>query len=527
MNATIQKRDAVAGTATWCLAVLLAVVGANLAASGSLRNTAVIVAGFVGLILLLRPVLALWFIIIGGLVLAGVTQLYAPQLQFVRWSIGLLASLLGAIALCKYFFQEAGSRRKYLPPLFWWMAAFLAVAVVSGLLNYRNANTLLFGFKGYFQAWGLFFALLMMGWSEKTVNRISKVLIGIAFLQVPFALHEYLYLVPGRRYLGNGVVAEDVVAGTLGASPTGGGANAVLSAVLLITVAILVSLYKRKRMSWRGLFGAVVILLVPVVLNANKIALVYLIIIFLMLFSRELWRKPISTLLIGMVSAVFFSAILWSYTTLLSRSDEDRTWQSYIEQAVIQNTSRTHGHGGYALNRWTAVSFWVDEHRGASLDKLFFGHGVGAARDGGDGAFDVRTLASGPYAGMGIGLTTISAVLWEMGLVGLILLFGIFWAAVRSAGWLVRYYEADAWKAAVFEGLRVGVVILGIGWFFQASFVFLLPYQTLFLLIVGYLGYWHAKAIRGSGRSERNQPVADSERQTSRPATAPPALESQ
>lgn len=503
MNGLIRNRNAIPELLTWCSAIILVATGTVLAGSGDLRSAAVVIAGFVGIFLLLRPSLSLWFVITGGLILAGVTQLYFPQFQFVRWSIGLLATLLGVVALCKYLFRDIDSEHKYLPPIFWCMTAFIGIAVVSSVLNYDGLNSFAFGFKGYFQVWGLFFALLMMGWQPRIIDRIPKVLIAIAFIQIPFALHQYLYLVPARRYLGHGVVAEDVVAGTLGASATGGGANAVLSVLLLIALSILAALYKRKLLSPQRLFVAALVLLLPILFNANRISLVYLVLTYLMLFSREVWRRPMNTLAIAMLSSMFLLAIFWSYSAMLSRAGETSDWQTYIAQAVARNTSGEYGHGGYELNRGTALTFWAQEHRDASLDKLLFGHGVGAAREAASGVFNPTTLANRDYAGMGIGLTAASAVLWELGIFGLTLLLCIFWVAYRSAGWLGRYYEADVWKAAVFEALRVGVVILAITWFHQDSFVFHLPYQTLFLLIVGYLGYWHSKARADMTRRRR------------------------
>lgn len=454
----------------------------------------VVLAAFVGMFLLLKPSLLLWFIIIGGLIFAGVAQLYFPEFQFIRWSIGLLAALLGTIALCRYLFRATDFEVEYLPPIFWCMITFIAIAVISSMLNYDGFNTFLFGFKGYFQVWGLFFALLMMGWHRQLIDRIPKVLIAIAFIQLPFALHQYFFIVPGRRYLGHGVVAEDIVAGTLGASATGGGSNAVLSALLLIVIAILAAFYKRNLLSPQRLFAAALILLVPIFLNANKVALVFLMLIYLMLFAGQIRRRVLNTLIMGMFSAMFIVAIFWSYSTLLSRAGGSSDWRNYIVQSAVQNTSEEYGHGGYALNRWTSLTFWIREHRDGSVHEVLLGHGIGAAREGEGGVLDLANLARRKYDGVGIGLTTVSAVLWELGIVGMILLIGLFGTAYRSASWLGRYYEGDLWKASVFEGLRVGVVIFGINCFFQASFVSHLQYQTLFLLLIGYLAYWHAQA---------------------------------
>lgn len=507
MNISMRNPNTLANIATWFSAVFLVAIGAAVAGYGDLRATSVVLAAMMGVFFLWEPSLLLWFVITGGLVLTGLTQLYVPQLQFLRWSIALLATLLGVGALCAYIFRHSDSDREHLPPIFWIMLAFVGVAVISGTLNYSGPKEFLFGFKGYFQVWGLFFALLLMGWPRDLVDRIPKALIAIALFQLPFALHQYFFLVPGRRHLGHGVVAEDVVAGTLGASAEGGGANAVLSILLLVAIAILVGLYKRRLLSPQRLLFGVLLLLTPIFFNANKIALAYLIVIYLMMFSKEIWRRPLQTLVIGIFAATYFFAILWSYSTILSRSDESSGWRSYIAEAIERDVKSQYGRGQYALNRWTSFTFWVHEHRNGDIDKVLLGHGIGASREAYGGQLEVSTVATRDYPGMGIGLTGVSAVLWDLGILGLSLLVGMLWATYRSAKWLAGYYAKDPWKSAVFEGLKVGLVILTLGELHQSSFVFHLPYQTFLLLIIGYVGYWHMKAM-GEIRRARDAEAA-------------------
>jgi hypothetical protein len=89
------------------------------------------------------------------------------------------------------------------------------------------------------------------------------------------------------------VVAEDIVSGTLGATTTGGGANAVLSLLLIIAAAILLAEFKRGLISGPRLCLCLVILMLPIVLNSNRVALVYLVLVYLMLFSGEILKAPL------------------------------------------------------------------------------------------------------------------------------------------------------------------------------------------------------------------------------------------
>ena len=69
----------------------LAAAGGVLAGRGDITLTILAAGGAIGVFLLVKPTLALWFVILGGLVLTGLTQLYLPQFQFVRWVFALLA----------------------------------------------------------------------------------------------------------------------------------------------------------------------------------------------------------------------------------------------------------------------------------------------------------------------------------------------------------------------------------------------------------------------------------------------------
>jgi hypothetical protein len=194
--------------------------------------------------------------------------------------------------------------------------------------------------------------------------------------------------------------------------------------------------------------------------------------------------------LFGLVLAT----VSWSYLKTTSRSDPTLGWTSVVTQAVEQNTRENYGYGGYQLNRFTSLTFWVNEHRRAAWDKILLGHGVAASREAEGGALSPSTLAQRAYPGVGIGLTTVSAILWDTGVVGLACWLAILVSAFRTAGRLALYYDAIPRRAAVLRGFQVAVPILFISFFHKAFLTFHLPYQMLLLLVLAYVGYWQMKA---------------------------------
>ena len=485
------------------VAVTLAAAGGALAGSGDI-TLAVLAAGCAfGVFLLFRPTLALWFVILSGLVLAGLTQLYLPQLQFIRWTVSLLAWALGGLALLQYLFTTSAPGSSKLPTVWWWMLAFAGVALLSGALNFNDKETLLFGLKGHFQMSGLFVAIIMIRWSEDVIDQLPRLIVGIALMQLPFVLHQHLFLVPGRLGLGGGVVAEDVVSGTLGATVGGGGANAVLSILLIIAAAIVLANYKRGLMSPTRLCLYLVILMLPIVFNSNRVALLYLMLVYLMLFSAEIFKAPLKAVFVTMLFVLTLAIVSWSYMTMSSKADTSLGWRGFVSQTIERNTAEGHGYGRFQLNRWTGLTFWVREHRNATWDKILAGHGVGASREGEGGAIAPKTLAQRRYPGVGIGLTSVSAILWDAGIIGMMCWVAIFWSGYRAAGRLARHYVNVPSRAAALHGAQVAMPILLISLFHKSFLTFHVPYQTLVLLVLGYVGYWQMKA-RADGATRQD-----------------------
>ena len=90
------------------VAAALAALGGVIAGRGD-ATLAVLAAGCaIGGFLLGKPTLALWFVIFGGLVLTGLTQLYAPQFQFIRWAFALLACAIGGMAILRFLLAAPG-----------------------------------------------------------------------------------------------------------------------------------------------------------------------------------------------------------------------------------------------------------------------------------------------------------------------------------------------------------------------------------------------------------------------------------
>ncbi|MEQ8207889.1 MAG: hypothetical protein RIA65_17060, partial [Woeseia sp.] len=234
-------------------------------------------------------VASLWFVVISGLILIGAAQLYVPAAQYLKYLPPLAASGL----LLHVAADWLSVRRPAVPSTVYAFLAFLFVGIVSMIANWQSVGMILIGLKGYYPMWSLFLGLALIRWQPAAINSLPKAMLVIAMFQLPFVAHQFLYLVPVRAASHiPGLVPVDIVAGTFGGALFGGGANAVLSLFLITVCACLLGMWRQAVISAPVALGIVAVLLIPVMLNSSKVALIYLPIVFVTIFYAEIIRQP-------------------------------------------------------------------------------------------------------------------------------------------------------------------------------------------------------------------------------------------
>ena len=449
----------------------------------------VLIGLFGSFVMLFFPNLLLWIIVLGGLVIAGVLEIYLPTLQILRWGFaGASMLLLVAVLFRDYIFARPvpGHREAALPAIFLWALAFLALCVITTILNWVSIGHTLFGWKGYFQLWGLFLSLALARQTPTLFRRAPGLLLGIAFLQLPFVAQQFVILVPARK-------------GLPGIVPAGASSLAPLAAVhwwwcqyvlalyLLSVIAVLIALWRSGALAGRRwLLSAAGLLMPPLFLNESKASMVLLVVSFLVIFRKDIRLHPIRFAGISLALATLLVALLFSYTMISDRAvNKDPIY--YLEHAIEQNVSEGYRYGAYNLNRVTALKFWAEERHRYGVKELLIGHGLGESRDQ-VGAIDLArdTLASVRYRGVGIGISSVSGLIWEVGLIGAFVVVAMFLSAFRLAGRLAQQGRTT-WEQGWFSDLQAVVAMFALSLLHNNFFLFHFEYQVFLLLLSGYL----------------------------------------
>lgn len=433
-----------------------------------------------------------WSVLIIGVVASGVAQLYFPQFAFVRWLVPLASWALVLHVFCLLFGREKPI--PYFPKEFFWVMLLFAFALFSALVNWRGVIGFLQGAKLYFQLWGLMIGLALLPWEPRVLDRFLKFFFIMALVQLPFALQQYIYIVPERYGLWMlGVVPLDVVSGTLGADRLGAGKNMVLSAFLVLVFGFILALWRSGSVQFRLLFVVSPIILAPLFLNESKYASLMLVFSILLVFRREFLRRPFFGVLgVAFAGLIFFGLLL----TYSSQFGQGRSIRETIDFTVATNFGGE-GYGSLVLNRTTALKFWFEKHGFDNLPQTLIGHGLGSAHDTAESYLSsVKSLATTQYAGYGIGLTALSMMLWDTGIVGVFLVFVVFLVFFLSAARLSAIYKNDPWRHGVFEGMQVALFCCFMMIPHNGAFAVDAVFQTMVFFVFGYIAYWSLRQRR-------------------------------
>lgn len=438
-----------------------------------------------GTFLLAIPKKTILLVIALGLATPALLDMVGHGFHRVLWAVSMMALLLFVPGLLNLF--SFNPEHKKTIPLFIWLALiFMLYALIVSVSQLHGLGELFTGFKRYFQAFGLLLALATLANTKQDFDLWLKLLLIIALLQLPFAFFERFALVPLRGGLAAGGEATDVVAGTMGANIEGGSPNAIMVTFVLIAAAFVFSRWKAGLIEKSRAALLAGILLLPLVLGETKVVVVILPLLAFVLLRKDIMREPAKYIPVFGLMLILTAILAYFYVYILLDSSFDEAITGILRYNVQEV-----GYGTLLLNRTTVMTFWAKFHSWQDPITFLFGHGLGSSYGNG---FDAGYIAR-LYPNYGINLTTISTLLWDLGVVGLAMYVSIFLAAWVQIGKLWRNSTSPQVKADCMA-LQAGIALTLFFLIYSDSQVNLLVHELIISLMLGYAAFLHQQQQR-------------------------------
>lgn len=494
------RPDALASGAIVAAFALAALFTGVVIATGQPVPILLTLAAIAGIALLNALPFVVWLILVGVLLVSGPVMMFVPALEKAGWLFSLLGFYLTGAAI---LYAAIGRERFPRPP-----PAFVVFAVlffVLGVLSITySGGPLMEGVtatKRYFQYFGLMFILAIVPFETRLVARWWHFLAFVAILQFPFALYQRIVLVPMRDGM-PGVDAIDIVVGTMEGSLTGGGSSSVMALLLVVVFVYLLAAYREGAMPARRFALLSLVVMAPLPLGEVKLLVVLVPLAMVLAYIDLIRRNPLRFVL-GVILGLALLAILgWAYLAInatpgQSVSPAGDSIEKIIEGTIAYNFGNV-GYFGTGLNRTSVYPYWFEHHHLSDPVNFLFGHGLGSSYEvsGNSGHM------SQAHSWMHIGLTTISTVLWDLGILGLFLLLALYFSAAHCASDLVRRARPGHDRAFC-RTLQITVVMLIVMLFFSDAPVTLPSQQVLMALCFGLIAWRWRGSRHTDGATEK------------------------
>lgn len=446
-----------------------------LAASG---NPTLIAAGIGALALafLFRdPKISIPIIVLLSLPTGALVSMIGPAAAKLPWLVSALTFSLWPLAMCRMLQQRT------LPAYIPLTVVFVAHSLIFAMAQGNAVAEVVAGSKRYFQGYGVMFALAFFSVKKHDIALLGKLLLLTALLQLPFAIYEFLVLVPMRGGLEAGGEATDVVAGTFGANLVGGSANSEMAAFLLIVFSFLLTRWRTKLLTTARFASLAVLCLAPLLLGETKVVVLLFPVILLIVLRKDLIKKPEESIPLFIAGVALCLAFGYVYVALM-----DTKVAGDSLATTLQYNLGNDGYGNNILNRTTVLSFWWQHHSLETPVHLFFGHGIGSAYLGMNNLIPGHVALQ--YPRYGIDLTSASTLLWDTGVVGFLLHLSLYFFAWSAASKLWAKVGDPATRADLLA-IQAALAIFLIFTFYRDSAVNLLSFEIVIALVLGYLAW--------------------------------------
>lgn len=474
-------------------ALAVGVLGGMLLGVGQKMLVAPIVGAAAGVILLMMPLSwMLTLLLAATFIVVGVLTFFA-KVGFITWLPYSLAGFLYLYFLARTI-ELHNVGQAALHSMFLWLGTFLIMVVLSSLYaDIPPMQWVAIG-KSYFAFWSVLLIMAFLPVKEKTIEQLWKVFILVALVQLPVALYQYVVVGGTRVEAGTGD-AWDVVVGTFGGTEEGGGQSAAMGFFQVVMVVFALALWRRALISKMLLFLVLAVAAATIYLAEVKAMLVLMPLAFLVIYRRDLLRRP-RELVVGITLIVGFMSVMpLAYNALHYERQGRRamTASEFVDSLVSQTDRYVINRASGQMGRITQLDFWAEQNARDISFEFLFGHGIGSTKISRLYIGDVARR----YYPLPLGNTSASIMLWEVGLLGLAFFVGLLLAGARLAARLARDMRISAFQRAILETSGIGLLLVVVTLPYKHYAIQLSSVQLLIVLMLGQAAYWYSRVGTG------------------------------
>ncbi len=456
-------------------------------ATGDLILMALALGGIAGLLLLNALPIAVWMLLAGVLLINGPVGFFSPGMARVSWLFSLLGIFLAGASV---LYAAVGNKhfQRPMPAFIYTAIAFMLVAVLGTFFSQGPLSEIAAGARRHFQFWGVMFLLAVVPFTERQVRGWMLFLVGVALAQLPFTLYQRVVLVPTvLSYDRPGFVPFDIIVGSFEGSLTGGGASAIMAMFQVLLLFGVFCAWREKLLNgfWTLLLSVGIIL--PLGLGETKVVIAVIPVILFSAYFDMVAKRPLAFL--GMVIATLIAGGVLGYFYFIVQVAGDLAEVSTADNIrdTIEYNFGTRSYYATGLNRITAIPYWFESQSWNNPLHTLFGTGLGSSY-GVDGLVPDRGHMFEAHPGMHIDLLAASAILWDFGIVGALLYFGMIFGALRVAFKCLKQAQTS-WDRVLCRTLVASLAVTVLMSFYSNSGVLLASHGFLIFLTLGLVAW--------------------------------------
>jgi hypothetical protein len=390
-----------------------------------------------------------------------------PSVHLLPAPFKFLPDLLSVIVVIYVIAEGSRQRFRLVNPKYWFTFGALAVAVMCGpLINQEAVGPIVNGMRWYLRAIPFFFVPAIARFDDADLEKMLKLFLGFSLLQCPVALYQRI----SNEAIGN--TTGDVVFGTMMDS-------GVLSLFLIAALSVMSALMLRGRLGKVWYCILFLLLLIPMSINETKVTVFLLPIA---LFASFVAAAPPRRRLLVSLQAVIFLIIAGAiFVPVYDYYNRNVPGQFQIEDFLTNSAEFSK-----YMDRKAKVGTEDEAGRSDSLRapflafahdpvKMVFGLGLGNASKSSLGSqFTGRYK---PLYWPFMQELSISAFLFEIGLLGASLVLFLHWLVLRDALFVGKHDQGLVGTLAVgylgvWATITIGLFYATIHLFEVLSFTF-------------------------------------------------------